>query len=897
MLPSNPAITKSKKTSEIVKGGENRENRENKSSNVLVSSKTVIVHSPKLQRVCPSVGQTSQSKRKEVERVLFDRGVSSMHGMKKEDIYREYQHDKRVYEKDNKKIKALLPLLLKYHDCKNELSKNKLSEEEFWQQNINSFKKVDANMEMENFVEIYMEFEEIKKEDLNEYLVMPSFIDYCYEKKMLQYIQKLIQENKTDEVDEIVGMCGSPQEIMEKIIGGKCGLSIGDINKEINRLGENIDSEGGNISSTLVINYLNKIKKLTIHLSRIIDDKDGELSKAENSCIRNWFKHINLIVQKCCSMPANSEMDATVFKLVKVLSLSINKKVLTNDLIPTLMMPNLIAKIATFLIYDDIGKNTKLLLSNLIQRLCRQTKSDAVFNRQQFSLQHDELNSALFLALKYSGQHITKKSIDVIMKLVVNKTELFLFDFIKIIVQHYGLIDFDHSQIEAIISQHCDNDTATFIRAYLQQNYDSIINFETDDANLLWLKGMVCYDALGDDVQAEAYLKQAAEKQPRLGLEFAIFYLTQEHLLNQDLLLIIKNALDKAKDYIPNWDKKQWVECYSSTMLMLEQTKAAKAEELATTSSSDSVYLKQEAKLATQLLCDARNSDIATATATATVTDSDSDSDSDDEMNYFEFNLTQATAITQGILKLYQIHESTPRAVDASDSGRPFKVIDSKGKLISIVEAMKFKSRNVIIFKLLRALNYCRIENDVSREFSLYKNTLANPRLRYMIGFERVIEELAWSLIRSINDPHRGGFNMTLNEKLEALDVVKDLMMTCLQYTMRQEYSFPPDMSDENLISHITSWLNNLENFDNNTEAQEFMRFSLRCRAGSTMGHIHSLMAEFGRKSSEDKALLFFNAKRKLQPSYDGKNHKHETLEEQKNERVRRQAEVGLFKF
>ena len=875
MISSSSVITKSEEKT-------GKKKRKNKLKKASVNSQTVAVHPPKSKQVGPSADQISH--REKVKRMLFDRGVSSMHLMKREDFYREYQHEQKAY----KASKPFLSLLLEYRFCKNELSKMK-----FWQQRINSFKKIDANMKMEHFELACMELEEIEKKvpqtfenkkSLYKYFAMPSSGDYCDQQKLRQCMQKLTEENRIEEADEIVSMSESTQEIIEKIIDREYVFS-GDINKELERLGKNINSERERISSALVINYLTKIKRLTVNLSTIINNKNTDsLTKADKNCIQSWFKHINLIVQKCCDIPPNLKMDAMVFQLVKVLCLSINKGVLINNLIPTLMMPNLIAKIATFLIYDDISKNTKLMLSDLIQRLCKKTKSDSVFDIQQFSLQVDELNSALFLSLKYSEQHVTKESVDVIMKLVVNKTELFLFDFIKIIVQHYGLLDFDDSQIEAIISQHCDNDTSTFIRAYLQQNYDSIINFKTDDANLLWLKGMVCYDALGDNVQAEAYLKQAAEKKLRLGLEFAIFYLTQECSLNQDLLLIIKNALDTAKDYIPNWDKKQWLECYSSTMLMLEYAKTPKTEKLATIGSDVSVYLKQETKIATPQLFDARSSDIATATATAT------DSDSDDEMNCFEFTLTQATAITQGILKLYQFYESTPKAANASDSGRPFKVIDSRGKSISIVEAMKFKSRNVIIFKLLRSLNYCRIENDVKREFSLYKNTLTNPQLRYMLGFERVIEELAWSLIRSVNDPHRGGFNMTLKEKLKALDITKDLMMTCLQYTMQQEYSFPPDISDEHLILHITSWLNNLENFDNNTEAQEFMRFSLRCRAGSTMGHIHSLMAEFGRESSKNKALFFFSAKRKLQPSYDGKNHKHETLEEQKNERFQRQV-------
>ena len=605
-----------------------------------------------------------------------------------------------------------------------------------------------------------------------------------------------------------------------------------------------------------------------------------------------------------------------ILSLISIMNLSHFKRIASSLLMGaknTLAFADLLNK---YLYEKSFDLSTRFKVASLIETLCDLTEEkNRAAQTPDTMASSAELNTLRYKAKLIKNEATSTTLIPLLIHLINHGCPEYLFDLVRYVTNAPPVSDDEMTQIINCVRVHHSEAMATALSALFEENYEVIDSQDTHDGYLLWLKAAIAMDRHDNPDNAEQLLIQAAEACPRLWLEVAQFYLEQNPSPEKTLCENVKTALQKARNDIPETERDTWQE-YLSLITLLESQLPEETAPLseAAASAPDTVPGDDSKLLAMEGIHISDSTvkptgpslpPVATASPHAIhdtapaqeekpsgigTADSMAGQKAADDYAY----LSNVMPLIRRVLQRFQPASPITQPGQDVNPSTPFITISAKGKKLDRHETMRYENRSFHVNRLLRNISQCRLLNDVNREYRLIEAFLFHPSAQCMIGYERILHELIWSIIQSVDEPHRGSFKATTEEKNEALHAARTLTLVCMEHTMKQDVRLDLRMPKEQIIEAIIGWLGQADHFNNNHDIEAFMRFNLRCLAGSTLGHIYSLMAQnskMGAATFAEIAHYYFNAKHKIQPSYTGKT------EENENDRRGRSRYVKLRAF
>ncbi len=426
---------------------------------------------------------------------------------------------------------------------------------------------------------------------------------------------------------------------------------------------------------------------------------------------------------------------------------------------------------------------------------------------------------------------------------------------IKIIVNFHDISDFcDETYLRNIIEILPDPDLARALNAIL---VDDDLPHELQSStktNLLWLRATIATQR-NDLTLAEELLLSAAKQESHMGFELALFYLDNWPIPDKVLTKRIYNALIDAEKSISELDLYLWQQCM------------AKVSSLGFFIETNDEVRHQPSSPKKEPIHESSHSEKSSHTEVLTQPPPHSPESLANENDSFS-TLSSVINIVEEIIQKYQrTHQAPQPAIEQIQ----FTVVGWKNKTFSIFEAMKPSSRNPRINKLVWYIHRCRTLNNLTQEIRSYQ-FLINEDLGFVLHFDRLLEELVWTLLHSLDDPQAGGFTASREEQIRAANLARELMMVCIEYTIKPHGIITKGRPLPAIFDEIVSWLEDIKNFNNDIELQQHMQRTLRCRAGSTLGHIYRMIASISnRPEINGKAAFCYQAKTRFDPSYKKK--------------------------
>ncbi|KEI72519.1 hypothetical protein [Endozoicomonas elysicola] len=602
------------------------------------------------------------------------------------------------------------------------------------------------------------------------------------------------------------------------------------------------------------------LKKITVCLAKkLLNNEPSGLSDLDKNNIRRWFFAIVKLHRDIESPRKGSEIATTAILENSILilkqALAQSNALINPDLIAYTMIPTLLKCLDNIVSRSSTPKRIRLTFRPLIAQLCTCfIKSDCALDerlaKERAVVHRVHLKSLLETNIP------SHQSIDLLAILIrEGNNPQDLFSLIKIIVNFHDISDFsDETYLRNIIEALPDPDLATALNAILADDDLPLELQSSMKTNLLWIRATIATQH-NDLELAEKLLRTAAEQESYMGLELALFYLDNWPNPDKARIKLTHNALLDAEKSISELDQHLWQQCMAkvSSLGFFNETSDKMRHQPRSTRKEPTHELGHSEK----------------PSPTEALTQSlpyspEAVADENDSLA----TLSSAINLAKEIIKKYQrTHQILKPAIEHIQ----FTVVGWKNKTFSTFEAMKPSSRNPRINKLVWYIHRCRALNDLTQEIRSYK-FLINEDLGFVLHFDRLLEELVWTLLHSLNDPQAGGFKASAEEQIRAANLAKELMMVCIEYTIKPHGIVTKGRPLSDIFDEIVSWLNNIENFNNDKELQQHMRETLRYRAGSTLGHIYRTIASISnRPEMEDKAYFCFQAKTCFDPSYKKK--------------------------
>ena len=451
----------------------------------------------------------------------------------------------------------------------------------------------------------------------------------------------------------------------------------------------------------------------------------------------------------------------------------------------------------------------------------------------------------------------------------VKDDDSYWFDLIYTLAHHASnnshQLSSDHWQqtLLTMLGNH-DPDARQLLTAICHQDPSASLEVATNNHRLLWLQAFL-YNQAGDHQHAYQAITAAEERcnelgltpEPRLQLEIVRIKLdglkaitTGDELRPDDLHLIIKQ-LDKltgVQEGSSKFNPSALVQLTPWTKQEITRVELLKAEALALKKASGRTSPPQVPLLQ-------ENDEPPAQEVPQPV------------VPVLEFSCPSQSpeAICRKILRHLQPRQNQPQA-EAMTSDDTFLVMASNGKLLSVTDAMKQDNWSRKVYQLLHNIKEHRSDGDFIRELEVYQDTLTSKTDKQKLGVHRLILELSWTLMRHA-DRAMGENKLTREEAATLLDYAWEFMMQSIQRAMGMSSSLPEQVSDEQLVTMVTEWLQAQQDLT----VKDEMEFFMRCALGSTAGHINGFRAELfpdKRAHLDERAAHFFNAKHVLQPGY-----------------------------
>ena len=505
-------------------------------------------------------------------------------------------------------------------------------------------------------------------------------------------------------------------------------------------------------------------------------------------------------------------------------------------------------------------------LKNLIAIIEEKSKKNDLFKLEQGfkSKLIDAINKLLpGWQLLNDEQHL-----ELLSSLMTKDDESYWFDLIYAFAHHYS--NHSHPLSSTLWQQNIltklesyDSNAQQMLTAICNQDPAAVLQVETSNHRLLWLKAFL-YNQAGDHQRAHDAIILAEQRcdelgittEPRLQLEIARIKLDSLKVLpgndelSDELRHIIKQ-LDRlggiragCTRFNPAGHQQLWActgqEC---TLVELLKTEAQALKKVSDRTSSQQVQLTQE------------NDESPIQESTTPV------------MLPLEIRppTQDPEAICQKILGHLQLKHHRNQA-EALTPDETFMVMAGNGKPLSVTDAMKQDNWNGKIYRLLHEVKTNRNDGDFINELLTYQEILTSDTGKQALGIHRLLLELSWTLMRHADHAQEKN-TLTRAQSTILLDYAWEFMVLSVCRAMRRNSAFPEHLSDEQLITTVIEWIQALQE----PELKSEMEFFMRCALGSTAGHINGFRAELfpaKREHLEQRAIYFFNAKHRLQPSY-----------------------------
>ncbi len=679
----------------------------------------------------------------------------------------------------------------------------------------------------------------------------------------LKKIQKLVQEGRKDELDKIIGTTVSYTDITDSI------------QAVINKSEQHPEKPGINqqlrqIKEQTPVTQLKVLKSIALDLSSTLHRKSKEfLTKTDKENFHHWFQATMRCMLKtdAIEQPSDNKLSVIAEATLQLFQIIIDRQLADPDLVPYVLLAKTLGKLYKLSINQSVSGETRARLTTVIASLCDSFENSDIARTPAFIGLREQSLVIHLKSLNPAGVNIpSSKSIEILTDLIeITPTTENLFLLIKILVNFYGLVDFgDEEQVRQQIKKITASDVSDALMAYLDGNTAEVVALDSQNPMVIWLKAMIALNHQLDPEKSERLLVDAASKDDTMHFELARFYLEHCQSPDREKLATIKSLLEKSESRLHEAERSLWLQCHAKVnqLIFLEE------ESHITPSGNHALQADPPEKNDRVKLIETKPS------ATPAI-----------EMKQVSLtDLSSVMSLAEALINKYQYHQDTTSG--NNDAVKEFSVIGWKGKKLNPFEAMKPENRNPVINKLLRHIHTCRIFNNLEEEVRCY-DILKNQKFMFMLQFERLLEEATWTLLHCTEDPHSGGLRSTQQERLDALNLAKQMMILCLQHTVKQTEIVDGEQRVNDRIASLTDWLDNINNFGGDKELQQYMRHNIRCRAGSGLGHIFRfIQEETGRSEMAKKASLCFGAKTTFDPCYKPEGKGPEENREQYYRRV-----------
>ena len=178
---------------------------------------------------------------------------------------------------------------------------------------------------------------------------------------------------------------------------------------------------------------------------------------------------------------------------------------------------------------------------------------------------------------------------------------------------------------------------------------------------------------------------------------------------------------------------------------------------------------------------------------------------------------------------------------------------------------------NKLIIEKLIAIDNARLEGDLQTELEIYRTIFDNPKLNNMIGIERLWEEYAWTLMRSIEYVFQSNvmhYSQEARHKvLSITDQAEEYALKALSMKLHSPSLLRRDLEPEVIYEDALKVLKetDYQPKDVNLELKRRLRYLF-----STMGHVYSIRAMASRafsKKLSDVARKWYGYK-SIDPEY-----------------------------
>lgn len=661
----------------------------------------------------------------------------------------------------------------------------------------------------------------------------------------LKKIQKLVQEGRKDELDKIIGTTVSYTDITD-------GIQTVINKSEQHPRKPGINQQLQQIKEQTPVTQLKVLKSIALDLSGTLQRKSKEfLTKTDKENFHHWFQATMRCMLKTDTIeqPSDSKLPVIAEATLQLFQIIIDRQLADSDLVPYVLLAKTLGKLYKLSINQSVSGETRARLTTVIASLCDSFENSDIARTPAFIGLREQSLVIHLKSLNPAGVNIpSSKSIELLTDLIeIAPTTENIFLLIKILVNFYGLVDFgDEEQVRQQIKKITASDVSDALIAYLDGNIAEVVALDSQNPMVIWLKAMIALNHQLDPEKSERLLVDAASNDDTMHFELARFYLEHCQSPGREKLVTIKSLLEKSESRLHEAERSLWLQCNAKVnqLIFLEE------ESQITPSSNNALQTVPPEKNDRIELIEAKPS------ATPTI----------ETKQVLLTDLSSVMSLAKALIKKYQYHHDATSG--NSDEVKTFSVIGWKGKKLNPFEAMKPENRNPVINKLLRHIHTCRIFNNLEQEVRCY-DILKNQKFMFMLQFERLLEEATWTLLHCTEDPHSGGLRSSQQERLDALNLAKQMMILCLQHTVKQTEIVDGEQRVNDRIASLTDWLDNINNFGGDKELQQYMRHNIRCRAGSGLGHIFRfIQEETGRSEMAKMASLCFGAKTTFDPCY-----------------------------
>ncbi|USE34917.1 hypothetical protein [Endozoicomonas sp. SCSIO W0465] len=672
---------------------------------------------------------------------------------------------------------------------------------------------------------------------------------FMAEMEGLQKLQKLILEGRRDDLNKFSGICGSYTEITDSVdkVIEKSNQCPGKpkIHQQLQQI------KGQPLSA-----QLKTLKSIALELSDTLQRKSKKsLTQIDKNDFHIWFRAIMHCMLKIndIEQPSDSIIQAVAGETLHVFQIMINRQLADPDLIPYVLLAKTLEKLYTLSINQSVARDTRARLTTVIKLLCERFENTEISKTPAFVTLRKQLLTIHLKSLNPSGIHLpSNKTMEIISDLIeMAPTKENRFLFLKYIVNFHGLVDFGgEEQIRQHITKNTTSDVSDALMAYLDGNIEAVCALDSQNPMIIWLQATIALNHQFDSEKCEQLLTEAANRDEMMNFDLALFYLEHCQSPGPEKLATIKSLLVTSELKIHEAERSLWLQCNAKVnqfLLLEEENKIASGRNYTLPTNHP------EKKEGDELIAAEPSGSSAIQKKERTKESPLTD-------------LSSVMSLAEALIKKYQYqHDVTSFN---SEAVREFTVIGCHDKKLTPFEAMKPENRNPVINKLLRHIHICRVFNNLEEEVRCY-DILKNQKFMFMLQFERLLEEATWTLLHCIEDPHSGGFRSTQKERLAALNLAKQLMIICLQHTVKQPGIVFDTQRVSERIEALCEWLDNIDNFGGDQQLQQYMRHNIRCRAGSGLGHIFRFIQEETKRSELEKlAFMYFQAKTAFDPGY-----------------------------